>query len=163
AAAFYQMDDKSLQVVQTYLLSQIQGVVLTNNNAGAVTFSNNVTVDATHKLIAAHLSGQLGPTPTCVTGAASANLTFLTFDANARDICFNVKLVTGPAPTSGQVFHCTFGTSYASPPHVVWSYNSDAAALFGGRVHTTNETASGFDFMSPPSTAMTASTNYEWM
>ena len=149
-------------LTSTIINALFPGNVLTNGNSFAATFSNNVTFDATHKPIAAHLSGQLGPVPVCVTSAACGPSSVLTLDANARDSGFNVKLITGPTPAAGKVFTCTFGTTYTTPPHVVWSHNSDAAGLLGGRVHTTNITATAFDFMSPASTTMTANTNYEW-
>lgn len=137
------------------------GNILTNGTSFATTFSNNVTVDATHKSIAAHISGQLGPTPTVTTNVACGPGSVATLDANARDSGFNCKLVTGSTPAVGQIFHFTFGTAYANAPHVVWSHNSLAAGLLGGRVYTTNQTTTGFDFFSA-STPMTASTNYEW-
>jgi hypothetical protein len=137
------------------------GNLVSNGASFAVTFSNNFTVDATHKSIAAHISGQLGPTPTAVTNVACGPSSVLTLDANARDSGFNAKLVTGPTPAVGQIFHLTFGTAYTTAPHVVWSHNSLAAGLLGGRVYTTNQTTAGFDFFSG-GTPMTANTNYEW-
>jgi hypothetical protein len=137
------------------------GNIVSNGASFAITISNNFTVDATHKSIAAHISGQLGPTPTAVTNVACGPSSVLTLDANARDSGFNAKLVTGPTPAVGQIFHLTFATAYTTAPHVVWSHNSLAAGLLGGRVYTTNQTTTGFDFFSA-STPMTASTNYEW-
>lgn len=142
--------------------NQAPGNIVTQGNSFAVTFSNNFTVDATHKSIAAHISGQLGPTPTVTTNVACGPSSVITLDGNARDSGFNCKLVTGATPAAGQIFHCTFGTAYASAPHVVWSHNSLAAGLLGGRVYTTNQTTGGFDFFSAGGTLMTANTNYEW-
>jgi hypothetical protein len=109
----------------------------------------------------ARVSHMIGPAPTAVTNVAAGPSSVLTLDANAHDAAFKATLITGPTPAVGQIFHLTYGTPYTVAPHIVWSHSSLAAGLLGGRPFTTNETTTGFDFMSG-GTAMTASTNYVW-
>lgn len=109
----------------------------------------------------ARVSHMIGPAPTAVTNVAAGPGSVLTLDTNAHDAAFKATLITGSTPAVGQIFHLTYGTAYAVPPHIVWSHSSLAAGLLGGRPFTTNETTTGFDFISG-GTAMTASTNYVW-
>jgi len=77
-----------------------------------------------------------------------------------------VTLAVGSSPpSSGTLFTLTFAAAYANTPHVVFSPVNPAAANFSGfgsgpEIYVT-PSVGGFT-LSIASTALTASTTYEW-